>query len=192
MRRLVAGAIYLASGALFNTMETVAGENPLCVATSRIVTAWLDSLDRFTRRAPWWATSSRQTDAICNASAVDGLFSDGHSGGASNDSGSRNHRVFQIPNAIPAIIQMPPTIWAGRLRLSHKPKQITKPSTGGIRFQAFFFSACRKYRTKAAALTPIKAIRAPKFSSSMPRPKVRKNEPTIARKPTKITLFRGT
>jgi hypothetical protein len=39
MRFLVAGAIYLASGALFNTMETVAGENPLCVATSRIVTA---------------------------------------------------------------------------------------------------------------------------------------------------------
>jgi hypothetical protein len=39
MRFLVAGAMYLAKGALFSTMETVAGENPLCVATSRIVTA---------------------------------------------------------------------------------------------------------------------------------------------------------
>jgi len=39
MRRLVAGAMYLASGALFKTMETVAGENPLCEATSLIVTA---------------------------------------------------------------------------------------------------------------------------------------------------------
>src|SRR5579859_3599642 len=48
MRLFVAGAIYRASGALFNTIETVAGENPLCVATSRIVTVWFFSLDRFT------------------------------------------------------------------------------------------------------------------------------------------------
>src|ERR1700687_3661534 len=47
MRLLVAGAMYLASGALFSTIETVAGENPLCVATSRIVTAWFFSLGRF-------------------------------------------------------------------------------------------------------------------------------------------------
>src|SRR6202158_66306 len=64
MRFLVAGAIYLANGALFNTIETVAGENPLCVATSFIVTAWFFSLGRFTRRAPRWPTSSRQTYSI--------------------------------------------------------------------------------------------------------------------------------
>src|SRR5215468_12557210 len=36
---LVAGAIYRARGALFRTMETVAGEKPLEFATSLIVTA---------------------------------------------------------------------------------------------------------------------------------------------------------
>src|SRR5258708_8312838 len=66
MRFLVAGAIYLASGALFSTIETVAGENPLCVATSLIVTAWLFSLSRFISRAPRWPTSSRQTHSPCN------------------------------------------------------------------------------------------------------------------------------
>src|SRR5437660_6583694 len=66
MRLFVAGAMYLASGALFNTIETVAGENPLCDATSLIVTAWFFSLERFTRRAPWWPTSSRQNHSIAN------------------------------------------------------------------------------------------------------------------------------
>src|SRR6266436_6378541 len=70
MRLFVAGAIYLASGALFSTIDTVAGENPLCVATSLIVTAWLSSLGRFTRRAPRWPTSSRQTDSPCNRFAI--------------------------------------------------------------------------------------------------------------------------
>jgi hypothetical protein len=37
MRFFVAGAMYRASGALFRTMETVAGEKPLAFATSRIV-----------------------------------------------------------------------------------------------------------------------------------------------------------
>src|SRR5438270_7284544 len=44
--------MYRANGALFSTIETVAGENPLCVATSLIVTAWPFSLGRFTRMAP--------------------------------------------------------------------------------------------------------------------------------------------
>src|ERR1700674_4208307 len=125
MRLLVAGAIYRARGALFSTIETVAGENPLCVATSRIVTAWFFSLGRF----------KGVLLAGPNLS---------YSAGTSNDNGSRNHRVFQIPNAIPAIIQMLPTIFAGRLRLHHKPRQMKNPSTGGIRFQAFFFSARKK------------------------------------------------
>src|SRR5450755_4340434 len=48
MRFFVAGAIYRASGALFSTIDTVAGEKPLCVATSRMVTASFFVLDRFT------------------------------------------------------------------------------------------------------------------------------------------------
>src|ERR1035438_6891806 len=50
MRFLVAGARSRANGALFNTMDTVAGENPLCVATSRMVTAAFLPLGRFTGR----------------------------------------------------------------------------------------------------------------------------------------------
>src|SRR5579864_414670 len=153
MRLLVAGAMYLASGALFSTIETVAGENPLCVATSLIVTAWFFSLGRFTRRAPRWPASSRYTQSLYNRRAVavrdsvDPEEQDSrpsrfcrlatYSGGTSNDSGSRNQRVFQIPKIIPAIIQMLPTTCAGRLRLSHKARQIMKPSTGGMKFHVF-------------------------------------------------------
>src|SRR6266436_1353485 len=72
MRLLVAGAMYLASGALFSTIETVAGENPLCVATSLIVTAWFFSLGRFTRRAPRKPASSRHTHSLYNRRAVVG------------------------------------------------------------------------------------------------------------------------
>src|ERR1700732_2880353 len=68
MRFLVAGAIYLAKGALFSTIDTVAGENPLCVATSLIVTASFFSRGRFTRRAPWRPTSSRLIHSLCNVS----------------------------------------------------------------------------------------------------------------------------
>src|SRR6267142_6412408 len=48
MRFFVAGAMYRASGALFSTIETVAGEKPLDVATSLIVTVWFLPLCRFT------------------------------------------------------------------------------------------------------------------------------------------------
>src|ERR1700720_3392832 len=141
MRFLVAGAMYRARGALFSTIETVAGENPLWVATSLIVTAaWLFSLGRFTRMAPWCSASSRYVIAFA-IPAPRALF---YSIGGSKESGSRNQRVFHMPKAIPAIIQMLPTIWAGRLRLSHKAKQIRKPNTGGIKFQVFFSSACKK------------------------------------------------
>jgi hypothetical protein len=47
MRFFVAGAMYLASGALFSTIDTVAGEKPLAVATSRIVTVEDLALGRF-------------------------------------------------------------------------------------------------------------------------------------------------
>src|SRR5690242_1557939 len=48
MRFFVAGAMYRASGALFSTIETVAGENPLDFATSLIVIVWFFPLCRFT------------------------------------------------------------------------------------------------------------------------------------------------
>src|ERR1700719_4827853 len=51
MRFFVAGAMYRARGALFSTIDTVAGEKPLCVATSRMVTAAFFPLGRFTGRA---------------------------------------------------------------------------------------------------------------------------------------------
>jgi hypothetical protein len=44
----VAGAMYRASGALFSTMETVAGEKPLAWATSLIVTIFTFPLCGFT------------------------------------------------------------------------------------------------------------------------------------------------
>src|SRR6266481_9117596 len=49
MRFLVAGAMERARGALLRTMETVAGENPLAFATSRMVIVRFFSLARFTR-----------------------------------------------------------------------------------------------------------------------------------------------
>jgi hypothetical protein len=48
---LVEGGIYLASGALFNTIETVAAETPLSCATSRSVTPDFAALWVF-KRAP--------------------------------------------------------------------------------------------------------------------------------------------
>src|SRR2546423_5157788 len=41
--------MYRANGALFRTMETVAGEKPLDFATSRIVIVWFFSLCLFTK-----------------------------------------------------------------------------------------------------------------------------------------------
>src|SRR5260370_1105719 len=66
-----------------------------------------------------------------------------HSGGASNESCSRNPRVFQTPNAMPAAIQIEPAIIAGRLRFSHSARQIINPRMGGIRLISFFSSARR-------------------------------------------------
>src|SRR5712692_411758 len=48
MRFFVAGAMYRANGALFSTIETVAGEKPLDFATSLIVMVWFFPLCRFT------------------------------------------------------------------------------------------------------------------------------------------------
>src|ERR1700687_4880330 len=141
MRFFVAGAIYRASGALFRTMDTVAGENPLCVATSRIVTASFLPLDLFTGRG-----ASADIIILPESLNLQSLLhrQSSYSGGASKDSVSLNPRVFQTPNAIPAIIHMLPTIIAGRLRFTHKPRQIRNPSTGGIKFHSFFCSARTK------------------------------------------------
>src|SRR5260370_27464970 len=48
MRFFVAGAMYRANGALFSTIETVAGGKPLDFATSLIVMVWFFPLCRFT------------------------------------------------------------------------------------------------------------------------------------------------
>src|SRR5258707_755740 len=48
MRFFVAGAMYRANGALFSTIETVAGEKPLDLATSLIVMVWFFPLCRLT------------------------------------------------------------------------------------------------------------------------------------------------
>src|SRR6267142_3379756 len=52
MRLLVGGGIYLARGALFSTMETVLAENPLVLATSRIVTAAFFFVSRCFKSCP--------------------------------------------------------------------------------------------------------------------------------------------
>src|SRR5229473_1864206 len=72
MRFFVAGAMYRASGALFSTIETVAGEKPLDCATSRIVMVWFLPLCRFTP-APPEALSSGVCGSNCNVRSFTGL-----------------------------------------------------------------------------------------------------------------------
>src|ERR1700674_375181 len=132
MRFFVAGAMYRASGALFRTMDTVADEKPLWVATSRMVTASFLPLGRFTGRRPS-ADNIILPESLNLHSLLHPASVGSYSAATSKESASRNPRVFQTPKAMPAIIQMLPTIIAGRLRLSHNARQITNPSTGGIR-----------------------------------------------------------
>src|SRR5438105_2258957 len=113
-------------------METVAGEKPLRLATSLMVTA-SDLLDeRFTRF--FVAASSGISLLDCNGALFTGIYSVG----TSNDSCSRKPRVFQTPNAMPNAIQMVPRIFAGTLRLHHRPRQMKKPSMGGKKSVSFF------------------------------------------------------
>src|SRR5207249_6487184 len=67
-----------------------------------------------------------------------------HSDGTSNESCSRNPRVFHTPKAIPASIQIEPTILAGWLRFHHNPRQMKKPADGETKFITFFCSALTK------------------------------------------------
>src|SRR5229473_7852216 len=108
MRFFVAGAMYLASGALFSTIETVAGEKPLDFATSLIVTVWLLPLCRFTGMSASAGATIILLESLMMQWAP--RKRPAHSGGTSNDSGSRNQRVFHTPKAIPVIIQMAPMI----------------------------------------------------------------------------------
>src|SRR5712675_2591077 len=124
--------MYRASGALFKTMETVAGEKPLRFATSLMVTA-SDLLDeRFTRF--FVAASSGISLFDCNGALFTGVYS----AGTSNDSCSRKPRVFQAPNAIPSAIQILPRIFAGTVRLHHSARQMKKPTIGGKKSTIFF------------------------------------------------------
>src|SRR5215467_9146816 len=61
--------MYCASGALFSTMETVAGENPLDVATSRMVTLVPLPPARFTVPSLWPA-SSGISGSDCNLGLI--------------------------------------------------------------------------------------------------------------------------
>src|SRR5216684_703945 len=120
-------------------METVAGEKPLDFATSLIVMVWFLPLCRFTGLGASAGTTIILLESLMMQWAL--LKRKRHSGGTSNESGSRKPRVFQTPNAIPAAIQIEPTIMAGRLRFSHSARQIRNPSMGGIRFINFFSPA---------------------------------------------------
>src|SRR4029077_10096205 len=131
MRFFVAGAMYRASGALFSTIETVAGEKPLEFATSLIVMVWSFPLCRFTGLSASAGMTIILLESLMMQWAL--LRWTLHSGGASNESCSRKPRVFQTPNAMPAAIQIEPTIIAGRLRFSHSARQMENPKIGGIR-----------------------------------------------------------
>src|SRR5207248_3448113 len=88
---LVAGAMYRAKGALFSTMETVAGEKPLRFATSFIVTASGLREDLFT--ILFVAASSGRFMFDCNGV----VFKVRYSGWASKDIALRKPEVFQAP-----------------------------------------------------------------------------------------------
>src|SRR5260370_18308759 len=72
MRFFVAGAMYRASGALFSTIETVAGEKPLDLAPSLIGMVWVPPLCPFTP-APPEALSSGVCAMNCNVRSFTGL-----------------------------------------------------------------------------------------------------------------------
>src|SRR5690349_6645104 len=117
-------------------METVAGEKPLAFATSLMVTA-ADLLDGL------FTSFSVPASSGTSAPLGNGCLISTYSAGASNDSGSRNQRVFQIPNAMPSAIHTLPSILAGTLRLHHNPRQMEKPISGGKKF-ATLFCPCKK------------------------------------------------
>src|SRR5215467_1890091 len=114
-------------------METVAGEKPLELATSLMVTAADLADGRFTGLSV--AASSGGFVPLGNGG---GCFIPGYSAGNSKDSGFLNQLVFQIPKAIPSAIHTDPRIFAGTLKLHHKPRQMKKPRSGGTKFTTFF------------------------------------------------------
>src|SRR6267154_1174606 len=142
-------------------METVAGEKPLDFATSLIVIVWFLPLCRFTGLGASAGTTIILLESLMMQWAL--LKRTRHSGGTSNDSGSRKPRVFQTPNAMPRIIHALPSLRAGLLRFHHSPRQTKNPRIGGT-----------------------------KFSNPIPSSNVRKKDPTSTITPMKITLLRGT
>ena len=65
------------------------------------------------------------------------------------------------------------------------------PSIGTRKLLKSRFRSRRKYLVNDAALTPMNASRAPKFSNSAARSKVRNVVPIRANTPTNRTLLRG-
>src|ERR1700730_9499140 len=116
-------------------METVAGEKPLDFATSRIVIVTFFPLCRFTAMG-----SSADIIILLSLPNMQWALSgkSDHSAGTSNESWWRQTPVFQAPNAMPSIIQMPPRIFAGTLRPHHSPRQMKNPKIGGKKFDSFF------------------------------------------------------
>src|SRR5260221_9864316 len=110
--------MYRGNGALFSTMETVAGEKPLRLATSFMVTASVLREERFT--ILFVAASSGNFTFDCNG----GLFKVRYSAGASNDMTLRNPDVFQAPQMSPRVTQMAPSCFAGRLSCHQMYAQI--------------------------------------------------------------------
>src|SRR6516165_1472238 len=114
-------------------METVAGEKPLELATSRMVTA---------ARLPGWrftvfsvAASSGKSASVCNGP----VFITPYSAGASNDMIFRNPDVFHAPYSSPTATHTVPRVFAGVLSFHQIYAQIPNPSAGQSRLHAVFF-----------------------------------------------------
>src|SRR5438876_874653 len=136
--------MYRASGALFNTMETVAGEKPLACATSRMVTLSTFPLIPTapqTKAVPGIRASSTRRRLSPQASRSSPQF---HLPGIVVESEPAGQNCGLDLKAIPASIQIEPTILAGWLRFHHNPRQMKKPADGETKFITFFCSALTK------------------------------------------------
>src|SRR5258707_6811230 len=103
-------------------METVAGEKPLDFATSLIVIVWFLPLCRFTGLGASAGTTIILLESLVMQWAL--LKRTRHSGGTSNESGSRKPPAFQTPKAIPRIIHTPPRPFSGTTRPHHTASKI--------------------------------------------------------------------
>jgi len=92
-----------------------------------------------------------------------------HSGGTSNDKRFAEHRVFQMPNAMPRIIQTLPRIFGARSDSTRGPSANEKSQNRREEVRDLFsFSAARNEVVhESGRIYALNAISAPKFSNSM-------------------------